>query len=87
MTLVIQDIGEEFVEFFEKELNIGEEGGRESTGQDKRKENTSKSSTKAGQDKRKENATTSKAPNDQAPKSAIDDIEDMLAKLKKEMGR
>lgn len=88
---VIQDIGEEFVEFLEKELNITDEdderettsytsaSSRSSASQDKR-EQSSKSKSKSS-------STGTKATEDQAPKSVSDEIEDMLAKLKKEMGR
>ncbi|KAG0584986.1 hypothetical protein KC19_3G248700 [Ceratodon purpureus] len=85
----LADIGEEFVEFLEKELNINEDGEREKTSSYKSastrssasQDNTKKSS------KSKPNSTDTKAPDDRAPKSVNDDIEDMLAKLKKEMGR
>lgn len=78
----VQDIGEEFVEFLEKELNISDdEGVREKDRSPKAKASNS-TGTKAPP--RKEEP---KAAKNEKIENELDEIEDMLAKLKKEMGR
>ena len=85
---VIQDIGEEFVEFLEKELNISDDDGeREKTSFTSTSSRSSGSDTRKQSSKSKSSNTGTKAPDEQAPTSVNDEIEDMLAKLKKEMGR
>jgi uncharacterized FlaG/YvyC family protein len=77
------------VEFLEKELNISDEDGeREKTSYTSASSRSSASQDKREQSSKSKSASTgTKAPDDQAPKSVNDEIEDMLAKLKKEMGR
>jgi len=88
---VTQDIGEEFVEFLEKELNISDDDGEKedksyttsskSRGQDTRDRSSKPKSSSSGTNAPRREEPTTKIEND------LDEIEDMLAKLKKEMGR
>lgn len=92
---VIQDIGEEFVEFLEKELNISDDDGEKenktySTNSQSRSQDTRERSSKP-----KSSSTGTESPRREEPsddraaklENELDEIEDMLAKLKKEMGR
>ncbi|XP_038980982.1 chaperone protein dnaJ 20, chloroplastic isoform X2 [Phoenix dactylifera] len=75
----LADIGEEFVEFLEKELNINDSNSEEeSGGDDSPKEN---SYTKPREDKRKDGSQ-----NAGSIENSIDEIEAALAQLKKELG-
>lgn len=83
-------MGEDFVEFLEKELQgSAGEGGRDTTSSTA----ASARARCASQDKREESwqskptSVGTKAPADQAPNAVTDDMDDMLAKLQKEMGR
>lgn len=93
----IQDIGEEFVEFLEKELNISDDddvrpNSRQPTSSRSQNQDTRERSSRV---KSKSNSNSSKPPqreepNDDSAKKVENDlaeIEDMLAQLKKEMGR
>jgi len=74
--LALQDIGEEFVEFLEKELNINDSGEAEG---DNDWSFEGKSNTKSSEEKKKDN-------NESSIEDSIDDIEAALAQLKKELG-
>ena len=90
----LQDIGEEFVEFLEKELNISDDDdARANSSSRSRNQDTRERSSRA---RSKSNSNGSKPPprreepsDDSANKVENDlaEIEDMLAQLKKEMGR
>lgn len=73
-----QDIGEEFVEFLEKELNINDLNSEEIGGDDSLKKN---SYTKSREEKRKDGSR-----NEGSIEDSIDEIEAALAQLKKELG-
>ncbi|XP_010922281.1 uncharacterized protein [Elaeis guineensis] len=74
----LADIGEEFVEFLEKELNVNNSNSEETGGDDSLKEN---SYTKSGEEKRKDGSR-----NEGSIENSIDEIEAALAQLKKELG-
>lgn len=91
----LADIGEEFVEFLEKELNISDDDGEKenktySTNSQSRSQDTRERSSKP-----KSSSTGTESPRREEPsddraaklENELDEIEDMLAKLKKEMGR
>lgn len=74
----LADIGEEFVEFLEKELNISDEDSEE-----KRYENPKKSNESATYETKKTRKETVKGS---SIEDNLDDIEAALAQLKKELG-
>ncbi|KAH8961998.1 hypothetical protein BDL97_05G078300 [Sphagnum fallax] len=79
----LADIGEEFVEFLEKELNIDEGEGDKKQGADFAKQQ--RQSPKGAYDSSK--ASRQDAPDDKRKvETETAEIEDMLAKLKKELG-
>jgi hypothetical protein len=83
LVVLLQDIGEEFVEFLEKELNIDEGVGDKKQGADFAKQQ--KQSPKGAYDSSK--ASRQDAPDDKRKEETeTAEIEDMLAKLKKELG-
>uniref|UniRef100_A0A7I4CHA1 J domain-containing protein n=1 Tax=Physcomitrium patens TaxID=3218 RepID=A0A7I4CHA1_PHYPA len=88
----LADIGEEFVEFFEKELNVSD--GEKASANYTASSSTQNQETRERSSKSKSNSSGTKSPrreessDDRAKKvDDVDDIEDMLAKLKREMGR
>lgn len=87
--LQLQDIGEEFVEFLEKELNISDSDEKKSSNnsRDVSKENKQRNS-KTYENGAKAKASKQEPPTDDRSKveNEIAEIEDMLAKLKKDMG-
>lgn len=83
LVVLLQDIGEEFVEFLEKELNIDEGDGDKKQGADFAKQQ--RQSPKGAYDSSK--ASRQDAPDDKRKEETeTAEIEDMLAKLKKELG-
>ncbi|KAG1337845.1 dnaJ-like subfamily B member 8 [Cocos nucifera] len=74
----LADIGEEFVEFLEKELNINDSNSEEIGGDDSLKEN---SYTKSREENRKDSSR-----NEGSIEDSIDEIEAALAQLKKDLG-
>jgi hypothetical protein len=83
LVVLLQDIGEEFVEFLEKELNIDEGEGDKKQGADFAKQQ--RQSPKGAYDSSK--ASRQDAPDDKRKvETETAEIEDMLAKLKKELG-
>lgn len=77
--LQLQDIGEEFVEFLEKEMNITEEDPGNKDASSKNSYNYDKNYKKAGENTREAAKKSSVEDN-------IDEIEAALAQLKKELG-
>jgi len=83
LLVLLQDIGEEFVEFLEKELNIDEGEGDKKQGADFAKQQ--RQPPKGAYDSSK--ASRQDAPDDKRKvETETAEIEDMLAKLKKELG-
>ncbi len=83
LAVLLQDIGEEFVEFLEKELNIDEGADDKKQGADFAKQQ--RQSPKGAYDSSK--ASRQDAPDDKRKvETETAEIEDMLAKLKKELG-
>jgi hypothetical protein len=83
LVVLLQDIGEEFVEFLEKELNIDEGDGDKKQGADFAKQQ--RQSPKGAYDSSK--ASRQDAPDDKRKvETETAEIDDMLAKLKKELG-
>lgn len=83
LVVLLQDIGEEFVEFLEKELNIDEGEGDKKQGADFAKQQ--RQSPKGAYDSSK--ASRQDAPDEKRKvETETAEIEDMLAKLKKELG-
>ncbi|XP_060203150.1 uncharacterized protein LOC132631577 isoform X1 [Lycium barbarum] len=77
----LAEIGEEFVEFLEKELNITDaEVEDESNNEGRRKGNAQSGTNATG------NAKQNRTDNDSSIEENIDDIEAALAQLKKELG-
>lgn len=72
----LQAIGEEFVEFLEKELNVTGEGNDDTEGNPY---------SKSQEEKRKDNAE-GEGKKESSIEDNIDDIEAALAQLKKELG-
>ncbi len=83
LVVLLQDIGEEFVEFLEKELNIDEGDDDKKQGADFAKQQ--RQSPKGAYDSSR--ASRQDAPDDKRKEETeTAEIEDMLAKLKKELG-
>ncbi len=83
LAVLLQDIGEEFVEFLEKELNIDEGADDKKQGADFAKQQ--RQTPKGAYDSSK--ASRQDAPDDKRKvETETAEIEDMLAKLKKELG-
>jgi hypothetical protein len=88
---VLQDIGEEFVEFLEKELNISDdEGGRASSSHTSSARNRNQDTReRSSRTRTKSNSNWEESSDERAKKAENDlaEIEDMLAQLKKEIGQ
>lgn len=80
-----QDIGEEFVEFLEKELSITDSDS-ESNSSDDKEQGSDPSRSSGGGAQGMGNANRNEAARGRTIEDDIDDIEATLAQLKKELG-